>query len=175
MTKSMGEKLLSTNTQEENDVNTYWAEYLNGSNVQLIVPEHNLQREATWATASCTCDAELTESLRMILQGEEMNLTEMLIASIGLLLSRWSRETDVTLGLGLVSESEMQRFLKDRRVPELIFPIRLEIKEQYDIYSLVRYVGEKIRDAATHCTGSYDVISGAACADSGCFQVRVLL
>ena len=176
MTNNTTEEMYTDQVHEEDDrrhdtgATRFWNEYLNGSNVQLIVPEHHQQQQTTWAIAECVADADLTVSLRRLLQGGERTMNELLLSCIALLLSRWSRETDMTLGLELVSENEVLQYFENRRVSEAIFPVRLDIKEEYDIYSLMRHVSAQIRYAATNCTGSYDVISKACPDVAGCFQ-----
>lgn len=164
-------RMVQESNHEEESVKLFWKNYLNGANVQLITPDGQRlgEEEDVWATATCISDAELTKSLRQFVHSGDVTLNKLFISCIGLLLSRWSGETDITLGIELGSESEVQQYLDDKKVSEPVFPIRLYINEGYGIYDLIRHVDGKIQEAAANCTGSLDMILNA-CNNMG-FQV----
>lgn len=162
-------RMVQETNHEKNTADLFWKEYLNGANLQLITPDGQHLGEDVWVIATCVADADLTQSLRRFVHSGDVTLNKLLISCMGLLLSRWSGETDITLGLELGAESEVQQYLNDKKVSEPIFPIRLYINEGYDIYGLIRHVDMKILEAAANCTGSLDMILNA-CNNMG-FQV----
>lgn len=117
----------------------YWRVSLAGAPAAIELPGYQLKpgwRTAAGASVTARLSETLVASLRALSEGEQVKLRTTLLAAFAVLLSRYSRQNDLVVGLGITNrqDEEVQNLIG--AVANLL-PLRIDLSPRETFASLI--------------------------------------
>jgi amino acid adenylation domain-containing protein len=128
----------------------YWRDSLAGAPAALELPGYQLKsglRTSAAATVSIRLNAPLVSSLRALSESEQVTLRTTLLGALVVLLSRYSRQHDLIVGLETSNrhDEEVQRLIG--AVSNLL-PLRIELSPHETFLALMAQLEATVLDAS---------------------------